>query len=387
MRILLIHNRYLFRGGEDTVLEQEEALLQAQGHEVKLLLFDNKTLEGKSRVKAFLNSIYNKESAQKTSDAIREFQPEVVHIHNFIHVASPAVIRVASQCKVPVVMTLHNYRMLCPGATLYHQGQIYEDSIGRFFPWKAVLQGVYRDSKVQTLALALVFFIHRLLGTWKKVNRFLVLTDFAAALFQRGGIQHKQIVVKPNMVDLKPSTSNNRGKHGLFVGRFQENKGLPVLLEATKQLEMPPVVVLGDGPDRYPDLQSNRFDYRGSQPREEVVKQMKEAAYLVFPSVWYEGMPMTILEAFALKTPVIASDLGAMKSMIRDGETGMLFEAGNADALAQKMAWANEHPQEMRQMAENAYQEYQARYTPEKNYDLLRNIYREVIEEKGQENR
>jgi glycosyltransferase involved in cell wall biosynthesis len=223
MRILLLHNKYQYAGGEDKVFEAEAELLAGYHHQVERLVFDNKEISTTyDKLMSGVMSLYNFRSAKILDRMIKAFKPDILHVHNFVPLASPAVFFVAKRNKIPVVLTLHNYRLICPSATLFYKGKIYERSLTRIFPIDAILKGVYRNSTVQTAALALTTSFHNILGTWRnKVGRFIVLTEFAKVKFleSRLNVSPQQFMLKPNFItDQEMETKRERIFFYLWVG-------------------------------------------------------------------------------------------------------------------------------------------------------------------------
>ncbi|RXK87342.1 glycosyltransferase [Filimonas effusa] len=382
MRILIIHTYYQFKGGEDLVFEQESALLM-QKHEVRKLVFKNNS--GIKGAIQFLFSIWNPVSSAPLKKMIRTFKPQIIHIHNFHFALGPLVIRVANRRGIPVVLTLHNYRLLCPSATLLKDGKIFSDSINSGFPWKAVFAGVYRNSVLQTFWLAYINWIHKKSGTWNKVDRFITLTDFARRLFINSAlnIDNSRFSIKPNFVEKVISIdSHSRDEYFLFIGRLSQEKGIDLLLDAFERTNAR-LLIAGDGPlkDLVVSYCSSRqnIEYLGPLGKEEVLGAMRRCSALIFPSIWFEGMPMTILEAFSTGTPVIASKLGAMESMIQHGQNGLLFEYGSATALWEVLNyWNTLDINERRLFSQRAYDSYLLNYTPEISLNILDEIYSEL---------
>ncbi|MEK7391932.1 MAG: glycosyltransferase [Fibrobacterota bacterium] len=385
MKVLVLHNRYNLRGGEESVFEAECGLLERNGVEVRRLEFTNAGFaSGWRRILAPLVSVFNPVSYMKVKRAIREFRPDVVHVHNLFSNATPAVIWAAASERVPVVMTLHNFRLLCPSATLLHEGEIFESSLRAFFPWRAVAKGVYRGSRAQTFALAANLVFHRLVGTWGRVDRFIVLSRFAQEKFatSRLGFLQSRFAVKPNFVADGALPDSPSRERFLFVGRLSPEKGLHVLLEAIKGTSIP-LDIVGDGPLR-PQVESAaatnpHLRYLGPRPREEVDAAMRSAKALLFPSIWYEGMPMVILESFCVGTPVIASRLGTMGELIKEGVNGRLFEAGVPSSLRSVVEGVLGNDEDWRRMSSGARRSWEEQYAPDRNFLLLREIYEGVV--------
>jgi glycosyltransferase involved in cell wall biosynthesis len=379
MRVLIAHNAYQHRGGEDSVVAEEAALLRAHGHEVELLAAHNDEIAGLGRVELLRRTLWSRPAADEMRARCAAFRPDVVHVHNSFPLLSPAIHWAAAEAGVPVVQTLHNFRLLCPQAMLLREGRVCEDCVGRL-PWRGALHGCYRGSVAQSTVLAGMLTLHRGLGTWqRRVNRFIALNDFCRAKFVEGGLPAERIAVKPNFVDL-PAPAEGPREGLLFVGRLSPEKGLDVLAAAARESQLP-VTVLGSGPMQPALADEPLLNLRGALPMEQVLEQMRSAAALVMPSVWYENFPRTLVEAWACGLPVIASRLGAMAELVEEGVTGLLFEAGNAKALAQTMRWAREHPDDLAAMGRRAREHYAANYTAQRNLQQLMTIYDEAVAE------
>lgn len=395
MRCLFVHNRYQQAGGEDEVFRAEVELLRAAGHEVieYTRTNDEIALNGfVSRARLAAATIWSQASYRVLRELIVREKPDVAHFHNTLPLISPAAYYACREAGVPVVQTLHNYRLLCPAATLYRDGRVCEECAGKAVPWPAVRHGCYRSSRAATATVTTMLAVHRALGTWRdKVDLYIALSEAARRKFVEAGLPAEKIVVKPNFIHPDPRSlrsaqagpAEGPGEYALFVGRFWPEKGVRTMLAAWKRLPHIPLEVVGDGPERAEmealaaGLQHARF--RGRLSREQTGAAMKRARFLVFPSEWFECFPMTILEAFACGVPVIASRVGAMEEIVTDGRTGLHFTAGDAADLAAKVEWAWTHPREMQAMGRAARAEYEARYTADRNYEMLMDIYRRAI--------
>ena len=382
MRVLLLHNKYKEIGGEDAVLSAERALLLNHRHEVEVLLFDNKEIKTVvDRLLAGLRLIYNPGSARKLRRTIEQFRPDIIHVHNFVPLASPSIFFIASQFHIPVILTLHNYRLICPSFSLFHKNKIYEKSVHAFFPIDAILKGVYRGSISQTAAVAIMTAIHKILGTWtSKIDIYIALTHFARKKFETSSISipTNRLVVKPNFVEDGGAGDSRRNDFFLFVGRLTEEKGINILLKASS-LATFKLVIVGDGPMRkqVEDFanKNHNVTYVGFQEKRAVINYMKTCRALIFPSIWYECFPITILEAFCAGAIVIASRLGSMAEIIQHMINGLHFEAGNAKDLVARIAEISDSPAYLETMSANARLTYLNHYTPEKNYLRLMEIY------------
>ncbi len=383
MRILLVHNRYRQRGGEDAVFNAESALLRERGHEVLEFLKDN--LDAEAGFHLAVNAIWSRNSRKEVERLVRKSRPNVVHFHNTQPRISPAAYYAVRAHGVPVVQTLHNFRLMCPSATFFRDGKVCEDCLGKVLAWPGVLHACYRDSRAASATVAANLAFHRALGTWPNlVDRSIVLTNFAKAKFVEGGLPEERIVIKPNFARDRrctDSTMTSARKGALYVGRLSVEKGLTTLTQAWGKLALP-LQIIGDGPLFKLVCESSPPWVRtlGQRSADEVAVAMRQASFLVMPSEWYEGFALVLAESFCQSLPVIASRLGAMAEIVEDGVTGLHFTPGDSDDLAAKVRWAAEHPDEMLRMGESARQIYEEKYSPEANYPQLMAIYEEAIE-------
>lgn len=380
MNVLQVHNWYQRAGGEDAVFKAEAALLRGQGHHVTTYEEHNNRIDVMSRGRAAARTIWSSESRCRISETIQRVRPDVCHFHNTFPLISPSAYYACRAAGVPVVQTLHNYRLMCPGATLYRHDGLCEDCLHRSTPWPGVLHACYRDSRAASAAVAAMLAVHRLLGTWTtRVDMYIAPTEFARRKFVENGLPADRIVVKPNFVPYDPGVGRHAGGYALFVGRLDAEKGIKLLLAAWQSIAACPLKVVGTGPLEPLVRSAAGIECLGQQPRARVFELMKDAAFLVFPSEYYETFGLTIVEAFATGLPVIASDRGAMRELVAHGRNGLRFTAGCGDALASVVEWAVAHPAEMQTIGRSAREEYEAKYTAAHNYSTLMEIYRDAV--------
>ncbi|MHB1176427.1 MAG: glycosyltransferase [Sulfuriferula sp.] len=380
LRILLAHNAYQQRGGEDAVVEDELALLRSRGHVVETYFRHNDEIKQASRIKTAVQTAWSFKTRDDVAARIMDFKPDLIHVHNTFPLISPAIYWVADRLAVPVVQTLHNFRLLCPQAMFLREGRVCEDCLGSV-PWRGVVRGCYRGSKVQSAVLSSMVTVHRAMGTWRnKVTRYIALNDFCRRKFIEGGLPAERFVIKPNFVDFAAPVEGPRDGF-LFVGRLSAEKGVDVLVAAAGHLINAPVRVAGSGPEETLLEGVAGIHALGAVSGEAVRGEMNRAMVLILPSIWYENFPRTLVEAFGCGLPVIASRIGALADLVEDGVTGLLFEPGNAQDLAVKMRWAQQHPQQMAQMGRNARTLYETEFTAERNYQQLIAIYHDAIRE------
>lgn len=386
MRVLLLHNRYTQPGGEDVVFRAEVELLRSRGHEVVEFVEDNRRLNGVNPLRAAVEAIWSRESYRRIKGIIRRTRPQLAHFHNTFLRISPAAYYACNEEGVPVVQSLHNQRIFCAKATMYRNGQICERCVGKIYPWPALIHKCYHNSFAQTVVMTMMISLHQWLRTWQRqINYYIVFTEFFRKKFIRWGLPAEKIVVKPHFVypDPAPRTESG-GNYALFIGRLDPEKGVSTLVRAWRLVGDIPLKIRGDG-------QMVREIYRLAieKPNVTLVPQLsrqdlfvliKGSRFLVWPSEGiYENFGMVAIEAFACGVPVIASRTGVMTEIVEDGRTGLLFEPGDPEDLAEKVAWAWAHPREMAEMGREARREYEIKYTAERNYDQLMAIYRAAL--------
>lgn len=384
MEILIIHNYYQQSGGEDQVFTAEANLLEAQGHQVLRYTVHNDAVANINPMTLAGVTVWNRAIYRDLRQLLRQEKPQVVHFHNSFPLISPAAYYAARSEGVPVVQTLHNYRLLCPNAVFFRDGQVCEDCLGKFVPWPGVVHACYKESRATTGMVAAMLTVHRVLQTWTEtVDLYIALTQFARQKFIQGGLPAEKIVVKPNFVHPDPGPGEGRGGYALFVGRLSPEKGIGILLTAWEKLRgKVDLKIVGDGPlapqvvkdvGRLPGV-----EWLERKPSDEVYELMGKAKMLIFPSEWYETFGRVAVEAFAKGTPVIAANIGAVAELVESGRTGLNFRPGDPDDLAVKVEWALTHPAELARMRQEARAEFEAKYTAEQNYQMLMEIYERV---------
>lgn len=384
-RVLQVHNYYKVPGGEDSVVANEKRLLEEHGHTVFLYSRSNKEMEAFSIVRKLLlpfTSLFSLHTYHEVKRLIREENIDIVHVHNTLSLVSPSVYYAAFSCKVPVVQTLHNFRMLCPAATFLREGKICEDCVDKGLGC-AVRYSCYRGSKLQTLMSVIILKFHRILGTYKRLN-YICLTEFNRKKFLQLNkgvkecIDAKRVFVKANFVRIPEIELFDRKEQYIYIGRLEEAKGIYILLEAWRAFPKKPLLVCGSGPEeeKIRDFiernQMHQVELRGQCTHEEVLRLLSESKALLMPTLWYEGQPMVIMEAYAVGTPVIASDIGNSGNMVLPGVSGMKFTCGDAQDLRKAVTkLENIKGWDTRSL-------YEKMYSVEKNYMILQDIYKKV---------
>jgi glycosyltransferase involved in cell wall biosynthesis len=384
MKILLVHNFYQQPGGEDQVFRAEAGILRNAGHTVVELTETNDRVKEMSALALARATIWNSDAYQRVYETAARERPAVVHFHNTFPLLSPAVYYAARRAGAAVVQTLHNYRFLCPAATLFRDGRPCEDCVGHL-PWPGVLHACYRGSRTASAGIAAMLGFHRLRQTFsRQVDAFIVLNEFARQKFLRGGLPPEKLFLKPNFVDPDPSFGDG-GETFLFAGRLSPEKGIEILLAAWRESpDLPLLKIAGDGPLRAAVLDQigsiKNAEYLGRIPHAEVLAAMKSSKALIQPSTWYEMFPVNVVEAFACGLPVIASDAGALPEIVSNRTNGLLFQSGNSKDLGRKVRLLASDSGLCCTLRKHARQAFERYYQGDLNVRLLVQIYENAIQ-------
>jgi glycosyltransferase involved in cell wall biosynthesis len=390
VKVLLVHNEYRYPGGEEVVVAQERTLLERAGHQVVTYRRTNWETDsdvGLQQIGLIKRIVWAKDAREEIVRLIAKENPQLVHVHNTFMVISPSIYSACREAGIPVVQTLHNFRMFCPAAFYYREGKVCEDCREHSL-WRGVWHACYRESRSTTAAVALMLKFHHVANTWNQtIDAYIALTGFARSRFIVAGLPQERVSVKPNFMDPDPGMPSGPRDYAMFAGRLSPEKGVNTLLDGWAKLKTRvPLLLAGDGPEMETlQSQASRLGlsdvrFAGRLSREQTLASMKGARFLLFPSLWYENFPMTIVESFACGTPVIASGLGAMKEIVQDGRVGLNFAVGDPEDLATKVEWAWNNPEKLRWMSQEARREYETRYTAERNYGMLMEIYQNAMQ-------
>ncbi|MFL2892950.1 MAG: glycosyltransferase family 4 protein [Candidatus Pelagibacter sp.] len=372
MKILQVHNEYIYRGGEETVLEAEKELLTRNGHAVYQIIRSNK-IEIKNLFDVFrtLSQIaYSKKSLNILEKKIDQIDlPDIVHIHNIFPLWTYSVIDYFNKKNIPIVMTLHNYRLIW-------------DTIN-FFDKEFSKFGLFKNSRILTYIVSRIFNKKKKLI--KNVDKFITFTNFTRNKILRSGLSKSKIEIKPNFLvnKFKKNKPFSKKENAIYASRISKEKGVITLLQAWNDIDLK-LKIYGDGPlfEFCKKNQNQKINFHGNKKREYVNKKISNSKMLIFPSEWYECMPMTILEAFNEGTLVIASNIGSISNIIKNFHNGILFEPGNPNDLNKKVKWALKNPIQCNKIANNAKKIFLAKYSENVNYKSLISIYRNTIKQK-----
>lgn len=385
--VLIVHNYYQIPGGEDMVVANEKKMLERHGHKVILYSRNNSEIKEMScfqKMKLPFTTIFNFKTYKDIKNLIKTEKIDIVHVHNTLNLISPAVYYAALKCKVPVVQTIHNFRLLCPGATFYRDGHICEECVQHGLRC-AVKYGCYRNSKAQTLICVISTALHRVTKVYGKIN-YICLTEFnKAKLLELQQIKENKVFVKPNFVECKEEfvLEEQRKNQFVFAGRLDNLKGINFLLEAWKQMggKAPRLIICGTGPmetwcRKFLEESNINVEFRGFVLNTEILKIVASSKALILPTQWYEGFPMSIVEAFSVGTPVLCSDLGNAGSIVDDGINGIKFQYNSSNDI---VAAVNRFQKmDEKKLEENAYLKSNEKFDSDINYKIIENIYNSV---------
>ncbi|WP_339894640.1 glycosyltransferase family 4 protein [uncultured Algibacter sp.] len=372
MKILQIHNKYRHYGGEDVVVDNEYNLLKNNGFEVNQLLFSNEKISPS-------NLFHSPEAFQTTLNKIDDFNPDVIHVHNIFYSASPSVLKAAKKRNIPVVMTLHNYRLLCPGALFLRDSKVCTKCKNISIPYYGIKHKCFQNSYMKSALLASFIGYNKIAKTWSNtINKFIVLTPFIKKLIVDSSLKIKDtnIVVKPNSTDdlLNVNILERKNKY-LFIGRLSKEKGVNILIEAFNKISHIQLDVIGDGElfDELKNTANKNIIFHGAKDKAFISEMLSQTRALVFPSIWYEGLPNTLIEAFSAGTPVLASNIDNINDIVISGYNGETFSPNNPIELVEKvLEFSNK---ETKQYGINARKLYEKMYTHQKNFENLKDLY------------
>ncbi|HET9011445.1 MAG TPA: glycosyltransferase [Gemmatimonadaceae bacterium] len=387
MKVLLVHNEYQQLGGEDQVFDDDGRLLEEHGHVVSRYTVHNDTIRGMTRLQLARTTVWSTHAYRALRDLVRRERPDVAHFHNTLPLVSPAGYYAVRGEGVPVVQTLHNYRLLCPNALLFRDGHPCEECVGKAVPWPAVQHACYRQSTAATAAVATMLTLHRAAGTWRRrVDLYATPSEFTRRKFIEGGLRAEHVVVKHNVLHPDPGVGPGDGGYVAFVGRLVKEKGVLTMLAAWERWALGdalPLVIVGDGPlapdvaraaERIPGV-----SWMGRRPSAEVQAVLARARCLLLPSEWYETFGRVVAEAFAAGTPAVVSSGGAHSELVEHGRTGLVFRPGDADDLARRLREELQHAQGFGRMRAAARAEYVAKFGGAANVRTLLDIYTRAI--------
>jgi len=386
MRILMLHNRYKSPGGEDVSTRMQVELLRSNGHTVELVEESNDRVDmlGVSRTAA--RAVWSPESYNRVDTLLSKDRFDVMHVQNFFPLFSPSVYYAAKRHAVPVVQSLRNFRLICPEGMLFRDGGVCTECVGKRFASPAVRHACYRRSRTGTAVVATMSVVHRIAGTWRnRVSLYVTPSEFAAQMYVESGWDRESISTIPNFVHPDPGDGSGTGGYAIYVGRLAPPKGIETMLAAWNQADLTyPLKIVGDGPLRpivqRAAAQHPSITYLGHVPPTEAYDLMGDATFVIVPTVGIETFGRVAAEALAKGTPGLVSDLGELREIVDDGNTGWLIQPGDAHHLADRVTWMVEHPDGVTEMRRNARTVFLDRYSSDRAIQHWTSAYQRVID-------
>lgn len=384
--VLMAHNYYKVPGGEDTVFHNEVKMLEQNGHKVTKYTRHNDEIKGGviNKLKLGIDTIFSFKTYKEVKELIDKNNIDVVHVHNTLPLISPSIYYAAMAKKVPVVQTIHNFRLLCPGATFTKNGEICEECISKGLS-QSLKNRCYRSSFFQTLIMYTMLKTHRIIGTYRKIN-YIALTEFNKGKLLNLIKNENQIYVKPNFVELDKCFERNIGDYFVYIGRLEKIKGINLLLETWKNIdENIKLIIIGRGEEEenikafIRKHRCNNIKYVGFKETKDAYEIVRNSRAIIVPSIWNEPFGMVIIEAFSMQVPVIANNVGSIPYIVTNSIDGIIVESKNKKQLekAIKDIFYNENLNKI--MGKNAYKTFKEKYTDKRNYEILKKIYDNLL--------
>lgn len=380
--VLMAHNYYKVPGGEDTVFHNEVKMLDKNGHKVTKYTRHNDEIKGGvlSKLKLGIDTIFSLKTYKEVKKLIDENDIDIVHVHNTLPLISPSIYYAARAKKVPIVQTIHNFRLLCPGATFTRCGEICEDCVSKGLE-QSLKHKCYRNSLSQTFIMYIMLKLHRIIGIYDKIN-YITLTEFNKQKLSTLVKDESKIHVKPNFIEKREDIERTLEDYFVYIGRLDDIKGINFLVEGWKNIDKNiNLYIIGTGPEEenlkhiISENRLNNVKLLGFMKREDAFKVIEKSRAIIIPSKWYEGFPMTIAESFSLGVPVIGSKLGNIESIVDDERNGLLFTTNNKESLKEVINKVF-HDRELNiSLGNNAYKVFKEKYTDEENYRSIEKIY------------
>jgi len=381
--VLIVHNYYRIPGGEDVVVANERELLEQHGHKVIVYSRNNDEAGDKSflqKIGLAFASFFNIRTYREICAIIEKEKIDVIHVHNTVALISPAVYIAGINMGIPVVQTIHNFRLVCPNGVCYIQDHVCEKCLEHGLR-QSLLYNCYRNSKLQTFVLVVAIKFHRALLTYRYIN-YICLTEFnKQKLLSVKQIKEENIYIKPNFTKIEADVVpyDSRKHQMIYAGRLEKIKGVDLMLQAWMKLgdKAPRLVICGSGEledwckEYIQNNEITNIELMGQVSNTEAKRLVGESMALVYPTQWYEGFPMAVAESYTMGTPIIASDIGNVGNLVQDGISGLKFKSNSVVALAKTVEQFMECPIELPK-------EYLDKYTAEKNYLILKKIYEDI---------
>ncbi len=403
MKLIFANKYYYLRGGAERYLFDLQRLLESKGHEVIPFAMRDwrdkpsrwwryfvspvtteKVSISLAGLKTAGRSLFSFEAERKFSTLLDKVKPDLVHVHNIYRQISPSILPPAKKRGLPVVMTIHDYNLIAPNYTLFHDGQICEITKPKNY-WAAVGHRCVKNSRTASALAAAELSLHRRLGLYEKnVDAYIAPSRFVRAILGEYGVGGDRIRVLPHFIDASAWEPRYEGDYALYVGRLSPEKGVDVLIRAAAAAKYVPLRIVGTGPEEdrlkrlVASLNAKNIEFRGFREGAELLAEYAGARFVVIPSVWYEVFGLTALEAYAAGKPVVASEIGGLAELIRPGETGVPVSAGDVGGLAEVLAGLFMDTAACERLGRAGRAWVEKDFTPDEHYRRLMAIYKEV---------
>lgn len=412
MKIVLVNYRFFISGGPERYYFNIKEILERNGHEVIpfsikgsrnlpagefekyfLDVVDDEVYFAQAKkknvrvvLKSFTRMFYSFEARKKFGQLLDDTKPDLVYIMHFHNKMSPSIIDAARKRHVPVIHRISDFQYMCPNALFYNDRTgVCEDCL-KGKRWSCVKNKCVLNSAVYSGIKMTAKWLHDVTGVTKKIDAFVVPSTFTISKFKEYGVPANKLHHIPTFFNLKENDPQVEYEpYVLFVGRIEKQKGLMTLVKAFAQTDYK-LKIIGFSNDGYEDElkaylegKEHHIEFLGRKPFEEIVPYLKSCLCTVVPSEWYDNFPNVILESFAYKKAVIATDFGSLPELVKDGKTGLTFRYASSDDLMEKVEYMFKHQDEVRQMGENAYQNLVSKFSPESHYKTLITLFNQII--------
>ena len=403
MNIISVNKFFWQKGGSEAVFFGEKSLLESKGHiVVPFSMADDKnqpseysqyfvknvdyaTAGGAAKLTSAMNIIYSFEAKSKMKQLLKVFTPDVAHFHIFQHQISPSVFGPLKKKNVPLVLTLHDLKPICPTYKMYSNDKLCEACKGRKF-YNCFVKKCTKGSRFKSLINTVEMYLHYFLGYYQGVDRYIAVSQFYRDKMIEFGFSPGQVVCIPNYIDAskfeRPYADEG---YALFFGRLSHEKGLDHLLDAVALTPDIPLYIAGTGPSEEQLKQAVKdrglanVTFLGFVSGDELLNLISKASFTVVPSIWYENCPMSVLESLALQTPVIGAEIGGIPELVNHEKDGYTYQAGNSQVLADAMQMMMADAIRRQQMGEAGRKKIIEDFNEATHYQLLIDLYLEII--------
>ena len=403
MNILFINKFFWDKGGSEAVYFGEMDLLEKHGHTVIPFSMQDERNHPSEYSKYFVSNInyetatkyekivsasriiYSFDAKRKITELLQNVKVDIAHFHIFQHQISPSVFAPLRKAGIPVVLTLHDLKPMCPNYQMYTKGHLCEKCKGHKY-YNCLLNNCTKGSRAKSLINTIEMYFHHFMGYYQNVDRYIAVSNFFREKMSEFGFEKEKIEYIPNFIDTERFKYKPADKgYALFLGRLSSEKGVDILLNACKKTPEIPVIIAGTGPKEdelkkiVKDTALDNVSFVGFKSGDDLLTLITEASFTILPSQVYENCPMSILESMAVGTPVIGARIGGIPELIEENIDGYTFKASAPSSLAKKMQLLWTDPEKRQEMGRKGSEKVHQRNTPEKQYKDLIDIYSTLL--------